>query len=303
VSAATANISKVRRPPAWQADLALVIVALLWGTTFVIVKRALNDISTLHFLAIRFAVASVCMLAMFARTFQSAGAGPVLAGMRGGAIAGIFLWLGYVLQTLGLKYTTAGKSGFLTGLYIVLVPVIGTVVYRRKPQKRELIGVCIATAGMAVLTLPSFDRQLRMNRGDALTLGCAVAFAFQILLLGYYSQRERYEAVALGQIAATALLSTVFLGFESSAIVWTRELIFAIALTGVFATAVAFALQTWAQQYTTANRTALIFALEPVFAFATAVAVGGEPVTVWAVCGGALILGGILAVELKPRAA
>ena len=106
-----------------------------------------------------------------------------------------------MLQTFGLKYTSAGNSGFLTGLYIVLVPLISASLYRRWPQTRELAGIAIATAGMVVMTLPGIDRHLHINRGDLLTIGCAVAFAFQLLLLGFYSQRELFQAVALGQIA------------------------------------------------------------------------------------------------------
>jgi drug/metabolite transporter (DMT)-like permease len=290
----------VKRPARWQADLSLAVVALIWGVTFVSVKRALNEISTMYFLALRFGFASLCMLPMFAPRFRGAGSGAVWRGLRGGAAAGVFLWLGYVLQTFGLKYTTAGNSGFLTGLYIVLVPLISACVYRRWPQMPELIGITVASAGMLLLTIPSLDRNLQMNRGDLLTVGCAVAFAFQLLVLGYYSQRERFEAVAFGQIACAAVLSTISLAIETPKAVWTGSVIFALVLTGLFATALAFALQTWAQQYTTATRTALIFALEPVFALITAVLAGGEKLTLAAICGGGLILAGIVAVEMKP---
>jgi len=164
----------------------------------------------------------------------------------------------------------------------------------------ELIGITLATIGVVLLTIPSLDRNLHMNRGDLLTMGCAIAFAFQLLVLGYYSQRERFEAVALGQIACAAILSTVSLGIEPPRAIWSSRVIFAVVLTSLFATALAFVLQTWAQQYTTATRTALIFALEPVFALMTAVWAGGEKLTLAAVLGGGLILTGIVAVELKP---
>ncbi|MBV8807907.1 MAG: DMT family transporter [Acidobacteriaceae bacterium] len=293
-------IAREKAPARWQADLALAAVAFVWGTTFVVVKSALPHISMMYFLAVRFGLASACMLAMFLPAFRGTGAGALWRGFRGGAAAGLFLWLGYVLQTGGLKYTSAGNSGFLTGLYIVLVPLISAGMYRRWPQARELIGIAVATAGMVIMTLPYVDAGFRMNRGDVLTLGCAVAFAFHLLVLGYYSQREKFQAVALGQIACAAVLSGLSLLFEPPRVVWSRGVIGAIILTAIFATAVAFALQTWGQQYTTATRTALIFALEPVFALATAVAVGGERLTVSSLAGGAFILTGILAVELKP---
>ena len=283
-----------------QADLALALVALVWGTTFVVVKRALPEISPTYFLALRFSLASACLLLMFSGAFRRAGAPAVWRGLRGGAAAGVFLWLGYMLQTFGLQYTSAGNSGFLTGLYIVLVPLIGACVYRRWPQARELLGILVAAAGMLLLTFPAFNGRFHMNRGDLLTILCAAAFACHLLVLGYYSQRERFEAVAVGQIVCAAALSTIALSAYPPRVAWSRSVVFAIVLTAVFATALAFALQTWAQQYTTPTRTALIFALEPVFALATAVIAGGEKLTFAAVFGGALILTGILAVELKP---
>jgi drug/metabolite transporter (DMT)-like permease len=275
------------------------MVAIIWGSTFVVVKRALADISTLYFLFLRFAMASGCLALLFAPAFRKMERREIQRGLRGGAMAGLFLWLGYILQTVGLKYTSAGNSGFLTGLYIVLVPVIGAAIFRRRPGGWEIAGISAATAGMVVMTLPSLAANFQMNRGDLLTLACAVAFACHLLTVGYYSQRERTEAVALGQIACAAILSGLALTFEPARAQWSRAVWLALALTAVFATAAAFALQTWAQRYTTATRTALIFALEPVVALVAAVFWGGEALTVYAVAGGALILTGILAVELK----
>ncbi len=286
-------------PARWKADSSLAMVALVWGSTFVIVKHALTGISTMYFLALRFGLAALCLLLIFAGPFQKATRSAVVGGLRGGAVAGIFLWLGYVLQTFGLKYTTAGNSGFLTGLYIALVPLISAAVFRRWPQTRELAGIAVATGGMAVLTLPSAGHAFQLNKGDLLTVGCAVAFAFHLLVLGYYSQRELFESVALGQISCAALLSAVSLPFEPPRANWNAGVVFAIVVTAVFATALAFAFQTWGQKHTTPTRTALIFALEPVFALVTAVVAGHERLTIPAVMGGALILTSILVVELK----
>ncbi len=289
-----------KTPARWQADFALALVALVWGATFVVVKQALSGISIVYFLAARFSVAAICLFLIFLPPFFRAGPSAVWKGLRGGAAAGVFLWLGYMLQTFGLKYTTAGKSGFLTGLYIVLVPLVAALVYRRWPQRRELLGIGIAGTGMILMTFPALGSRFHINRGDLLTIGCAVAFAFHLLVLGYFSQRELFQAVALGQILCAAALSSVSLFIEPPRVRWTPNVILAIVLTAVFATALAFALQTWGQKFTTATRTALIFALEPVFALATAVVAGHEPLTGSAIAGGALILTGILTVELKP---
>jgi drug/metabolite transporter (DMT)-like permease len=217
-----------------------------------------------------------------------------------GAIPGFFLWLGYILQTFGLRFTSAAHSGFLTSLYIVGVPLVGALLYRKWPRKFEVLGVVLAGAGIMWLTKPPGTEPFRLNGGDLLTVGCAVAFAFHIVVLGHVAQRARVEAVAVGQIGCAALLSAVSLPFESIHVKWSQDVIWGLLITGILATALAFALQTWAQQYTSATRAALIFSLEPVFAVLTATAFGGERLMLSTLGGGALILAGILCVELKP---
>ena len=291
---------QTRHHSRWQADAALALVAVVWGSTFVLIKDALADISTVYFLFLRFSLASLCLLVLFAPAFRKTPWRETAQGLGSGALAGLFLWLGYILQTMGLKYTTAGNSGFLTGLYIVLVPLIGAAFLRKRPTARETVGILIATSGMVVMTLPSLLANFTFNRGDLFTIACAVAFAFHLVTVGHFSQRRRTEALALGQIACAAFLSACSLKLEPIHAVWSRSVWVALLVTAIFATAAAFALQTWAQRYTTPTRTALIFALEPVVALVTAVVIGGEALTLYAVTGGAFILAGILAVELKP---
>jgi drug/metabolite transporter (DMT)-like permease len=306
---ASAISSRVESAARWKADAALALTALIWGGTFVAVKTAVGSMSTMYFLALRFGFASLCTAILFQKAFQTAAASgretrrQLWSGLRAGAITGVVLWTGYALQTYGLKYTTAGNSGFITGLYIVLVPLISAAIYRRWPRVLELGGIAIASAGMIVLTLPSLAAGMHMNRGDLLTVACAVAYSFHLLALGYFSKRHSFEAVAFGQIAMTALLSTLALTAEAPVAHWNSSLVLAILGTGFFATTLAFALQTWGQRYTTATRAALIFSLEPVFALAVAALIGGEALTIYSVLGGCLILGGILIVELKPAAA
>jgi drug/metabolite transporter (DMT)-like permease len=303
LSSAATQPTRTKHHSRWQADAALALVAVIWGSTFVIVKQALADVSTFYFLFLRFVLAGLCLVLLFAPAFRKMPWRDIGRGLGGGAVAGLFLWLGYILQTVGLKYTTAGNSGFLTGLYIVLVPLISAAALRKRPTGREVVGIAIATGGMVVMTLPSLAENFTMNRGDLLTVGCAVAFAFHLLTVGYYSQRLKTEVLALGQIGCAAILSGLSLPLEPLHVTWSRAVWIAIILTAIFATAAAFALQTWAQRYTTPTRTALIFALEPVVALVTAVSLGGEALTLYAVAGGALILAGILAVELKPATA
>ncbi len=299
MSPAPGRASKEVIRSGWKADGALLIVSLLWGTTFVVVKEALGEISTMYFLALRFTLATGCMLPLLFPVWR-VNRLRLWPGLASGAVAGLFLWLGYVLQTFGLRYTTPGNSGFLTGLYVPLVPLLGAVVYRRKPLRTELIGVIVAAAGMTILMAPSLDGRLQFNQGDVLTVGCAVAFAFHLLMVSYFSSRQAFAAVAVGQIACTAVLSWTALLFDPPRATWSSAVVGALLVTGIFATALAFTLQTWAQQYASVTRTAVILSLEPVFALATAVLSGSQALTRGALIGGGLILAGILVVELKP---
>lgn len=288
----------------WRADLALAVTAFIWGTTFVVVKKAVANMSVMYFLALRFGFASVCTALLFSPAFRRAAATrdsrrSFWRGLGYGGLTGVLLWAGYAFQTAGLKYTTAGNSGFLTGFYIVLVPLISAAIYRRWPRRIELAGVLVASVGMIVLTLPSVSSSFQMNRGDVLTIFCAVAYSFHLLTLGHFSKRESFETLALGQLCATALLSGFALLIEAPRAHWSWSLVGAILGTGFFATTLTFALQTWGQRYTTPTRAALIFSLEPVFALATAVAIGGERLTAYSLVGGCLVLSGILVVELR----
>ena len=235
VTSQSPTIASAKPPPVWKADLVLAIIALVWGTTFVLIKNALADISTTYFLALRFSLASLCMLPILFRV-EDQSRSAVWRGLRGGAIAGIFLWLGYLLQTFGLKYTTASNSGFLTGLYIVAVPIVSAAAYRKWPHVREIAGITAAGGGIVLLTLPSASGPFRVNHGDLLTIGCAMAFAVHMVVLGYFAGRERVEAVALGQIACAALLSIVSLVFEPPAAIWSGRVVASILVTGIFAT-------------------------------------------------------------------
>jgi drug/metabolite transporter (DMT)-like permease len=281
-----------------RADLALVAVALIWGSTFVMVKRALDDVSTILFLALRFSIAAAALWF----TFRGRGTHYPrnrAAELRGGAAVGAFLFAGYLLQTAGLKSTTAAKAGFITGFYIVLVPLLGAAIYRKMPHSSEVIGVVMATVGMSMMTLQS--AKLDIGRGDLLVLGCAVAFACHILALGHYSRSMSYEALSLYQVGACALLAGgSFWWMETPRLVWSWAVIVTLAVTSLLATALSFSVQSWAQQFTTPTRTALIFSLEPVFAWITSFLLAGEVLSLRAAAGAVLILSGILLVEMKP---
>jgi drug/metabolite transporter (DMT)-like permease len=280
----------------WRADLLLVLISFLWGSTFVLVKNALDDVSTILFLALRFSIAALVLgLVLLLR-----GGRNQRGGIWAGVLVGSLLYGGYLLQTLGLRETTPAKSGFLTGLYIVLVPVFAAIFYRRRPAAAEWAGVFIATGGMALMTLE--PETIRMSVGALLTVGCAVLFAFHILALGHYSPRMSADWLSFLQIATCAGIAlSTFPVLEQPTLRLSTAVWVAVGVTSLFATAFAFWGQTWAQARTTPTRAALIFSLEPVFAWLTSWAVGGEVFTARSIMGACLILSGVLLVELRPK--
>ena len=286
----------LEKPPGWLVDLSLVIVCLIWGSTFILVKQALPDISTLLFLTLRFTAAAFVLALIFRKQFRS----PNLRNsLRGGLLAGLCLFSGYVLQTFGLMYTSASKTGFITGLYIPLVPLFSGLIYKKTPQLSEIFGVLTAFAGMALMTIQTdlFD----INRGDLLVAGCAVVYAFHILLLGRFAASANLGVLIVTQITTGMCVgAATFWWAEPLRLRWTTSLWVALLVTSLLATALAFSVQTWAQRYSSPTRTALIFSMEPVFAWATSYLLAGEVLSRRGTVGAALILAGILLVELKP---
>ena len=280
-----------------RAELALVLNTVIWGSTFVLVKAALLDVTPLLFLALRFSLATVALLVMFRRAWSNPRA--VRMAVRGGVVTGVFLFSGYLLQTIGLRLTTAPKSAFITGLCTVMVPMLAALVYRIRPRMLEVVGVLVATAGMGLLTLQGAT--FSVSRGDLLTLFCAAGFAAHIVTLGHYSGEVSFELLSVTQVGTAAVLSlSLFWWAETPAVHWRPVVVYAILITGLLATALAFTIQAWSQQYTTSTRTALIYALEPVFAWVTSYWIMGEGLSARAAAGAALILSGVLLVEMKP---
>ena len=280
------------------ADLSLLLLTLLWGTTFTLVKLAVEIGSTSLFLAVRFAVA-VAVLGAVA-LWRRDPVGPRF--WRHGLLVGAFMWLGFVLQTAGLRLTTPARSGFISGLCVVLVPLIGRFVLGRPVRWSAWAGVALAVLGMALLTRPfeagAASPDVRL--GDLLTAASAVAFALQIILMGEWSGRHPLVAFTLVQVAVVLLGALVALPVEGARFDAARWPAFAgvVAFTGVCMTAGAFFVMNWAQRHTTAVRAALIFALEPVAAAAFSWAVIGErlgPAGWW---GGGLIVLGVVAGEV-----
>jgi len=277
----------------WKVDLALAGVACVWGTTFVLVKAALAYASTLAFLGLRFSLATLVLAWVFRQYWQRRR----LPGKWAGFQAGSCLFLGYLFQTLGLRLTTPARSAFLTGSSVVLVPLLVAVLFRRAPRWFEVVGAITAFSGVALLSWEPACTSL--SPGDLLTLAGALFFALQIVVVGHYAGPVGFEPLVLLQmVTVTVWCAATFWWAEEPRLGWSAVLAAAVAITGVLATAVAFGIQAWAQQRTSATRTALIFSTEPLFAWAASFLVTGERLHLRGIMGGALILTGILVVEL-----
>lgn len=282
------------------ADLALGLCALIWGTTFVVIKDALADISVMAYLALRFGLAAVVMAAIYWRALRKLR----LPAASAGAQIGIFMFGGYVFQIAGLKYTTPSKAAFVTGTFVVFVPILLALFGRRRIAIWIWFGAAAAFAGLYFLTVSSQGFGA-LNRGDPIVLVCAIMFALHMIFIGRHVGRHSVAALSFLQVLTTAMLSGVLLliamavGWEHPRVVWTGYLIFAILLTALGATVLGFSLQTWAQQYASPSHAAILVSLEPVFAALTSLLLRRERLGARALAGAALIFAGVLLAELK----
>jgi drug/metabolite transporter (DMT)-like permease len=277
------------------ADLSLLVVTAVWGGTFVMVKEALALAEPFTFLAARFVLATLVVLpaVMLNRAKLSAGA------VRAGVLAGCLLAAGYGFQTVGLLFTTASKAAFITGLSVVIVPLISAMLSRRPPARPTTAGIALATFGLALVSLSD---DLSIQPGDLLVLGCAVSFALHILVVGRYAARYDTLALTASQIAATGLFCSAFaLLFESPRAEQISGILPAAIFTGLFATVAAFYLQTLAQRFTTPTHTALIFSMEPVFGAFFGYLLAGERLGPRPLIGCGMILLGMLVAQLAPE--
>ena len=276
-----------------RADLALAGAAFLFGTTFLVMQDAVEDVEPIPFITARFAIGALALAPLAvvrARGDHPARSAPNV--WRDGALAAAALAAGYVLQTTGLQYTTSSVSAFLTYLLVGFVPLLSSVVLRKRPRAATAAGVVLAVVGLYALTEGA---GIGFGRGELFSILCAVAFAVHILVLAEVAAKHDVVtlnvaqfAVAAGVLAVPGLLAGGY-GFPAGA--WLAAL-----YTGVVVNGIAFGLQVWAQRRISASRTALVLMLEPVFA-AFLGYVEGERIGALGAVGAALILAGILVSE------
>lgn len=264
------------------APWALLAVAAAWGAAFVVMKPAIERQSVNSFLATRFVVAVVVMIALRPSVLQKFNKEMILKG----SLAGFFLGTGYIFQTLGLARTGAAITGFVTGLYVVLTPLIAALFLKERIKAFTWFCVVLATIGLALLSLRGWS----VGIGEALVFVSAIAFAAHIVTLSKWSLGFDAYALTIVQLSICALLTGVISidqGYEkpTDSGVWG-----VVIFTAVIATAVAFIVQTWSQAHMSSTKVAVILTMEVVFAALFAVAFGGESLTLQVSIGGAMVL-------------
>ncbi|MCK4385718.1 MAG: DMT family transporter, partial [candidate division Zixibacteria bacterium] len=255
----------------------------------------LNFCSPFLFLTIRFFLGTLVIWVVYSKKISFIDKTTLKAGI----IIGIFLFFGYAFQTVGLKYTAASKSAFVTGLFVIMVPPLSVLIVKEKPKLFSLIGVVLAISGLWLMTRP---KGAEFNFGDLLTFFCAISFSFQVIYVQIYNRMFDFRKLVFVQLLTTTILSIpcMFL-FETIKFVYNPNLLSVILVTALFATALGITIQNRMQKDTTATKASIIYTAEPVFAGVFSYLILGETLGPVGMVGAGLILSGMLCSELGKR--
>ena len=275
------------------ADLGLLLVALLWGAGFLFTKRGLDYITPLWMMSMRFVGATIIMSIVFYKNFRKISKSDLKAGL----IIGIFLYIAFATQTIGLQYTSISNQAFLTATNVVFVPFLVLVVYKKAPDKFAFIGAALATVGIGLITL---KEGLHLNVGDMWTLACAVFFAGHIVSIGFFAKDKDPIALTIVQFAVAAVLSLVSaLMMEPLPAKIGSEAMLSVGYMVLASTLLAFLLQNICQKYTPSTHASLILSLESVFGTLVAVVFEGEMFNLQMAFGCITVFAAILLIETR----
>lgn len=277
-----------------KADLSLIFIVMIWGTTFPLMKIALGNVKPFYFISLRFITAFIVLTLILNKRLKNIN----WRTFKIGSFLGLWLFFGFAFQIYGLQFTTASRSGFITGLSVIIVPVLSIFVLKQIPTLSSWLGVFLALTGMYFLT--GFT-EAGFNIGDLLTFFCAVSIAMQIVFLSKYIIKEDPLVITWLQITTVMVLGTIVSFFEASAGPISTNSIAVIIYTGIFATALAIFVQSKAQQFTTSTHAGLIFSLEPVFGAIFSFLILNERLSTLGMIGAALIFTGIILSEIGDK--
>ena len=275
------------------ADLGLLLVALLWGAGFLFTKRGLDYITPLWMMSMRFVGATIIMSIVFYKNFRKISKSDLKAGL----IIGIFLYIAFATQTIGLQYTSISNQAFLTATNVVFVPFLVWMVYKKAPDKFAFIGAALATVGIGLITL---KEGLQLNVGDMWTLACAVFFAGHIVSIGFFAKENDPIALTIVQFAVADVLSLVSaLMMEPLPAKIGSEAMLSVGYMVLASTLLAFLLQNICQKYTPSTHASLILSLESVFGTLVAVVFEGEMFNLQMALGCITVFAAILLIETR----
>lgn len=291
----------------FKGEIALLTATLIWGATFTIIKNALHDVSPLVFISLRFTFAALILLPFLFKVLKGI-TKPVLLG---GTLLGILYFLGFSTQTIGLNYTSATKSGFITGTFVIFTPLLQIIIERKFPSFGSVMGIILSVTGLILLSssgtsVLSVFTEIgeNFNIGDFFTLLCAFFFSLYVVYLHIISKKFDYKPLVFLQIAVTGILGVLaafFLavfGLETPHLEITTNLIFAVGYTSILATIITTIIMTKYQKLILPTRAGIIYALEPIFSAIVAFFVLNEKISNFGLIGGALIFSGLLVSEL-----
>lgn len=278
-----------------KADLALLFVTIGWGASFILTKIALGELPTYNFLAIRFILAAVISSLFFIKNMKKIDK----KTLKLGVLLGTILYLHYAFQTVGLQYTTASKSAFITGINVILVPIFSPLLLKQIPKRASIFGAGLAFIGMAFLSLNEVTSIKSINIGDVYTFICAVVFALYIIAVGKFTAEVESISFAVIQVGVVGVLSLITsFTIENPIIPTGRSAWISILILSVVCTSAAYIIQNVAQRFTSSTHTALIYTGEPVFAAMFGYIFFRELLNAKGTVGAILILTGMLVAEI-----
>lgn len=288
-------------------EFALLFNTLIWGGTFALIKNALTDISPMLFLALRFSIAAIIFLPFVYSSLKKTNRQTLIAG----SILGIFYFSGFAAQTFGLNLTTATKSGFITGTFVVFIPILQLIIEKRKPKWFNVFSVLIVLLGLIMLSskgenIFEFIKQLGsdFNFGDFLTLLCALLFAFQVVYVDVFTRKYEYLPMVFVQLLITGvggfILSYIFSisSLETVKFTFNSAVTTAIIYTAIFASIIATVIQLKFQKTVSPTKAGIIFSIEPIFAAVFAYFLLSEKISNFGLIGCVLIFIGLIVSEI-----
>lgn len=275
------------------ADLALVFITILWGGNFIVVKNALDYMDPIYMTFLRFGFSAISMGLIFFRNMKKM----TLKDLKSGSIIGLVMFFAFILQTIGLKYTTPGKQAFIIASNVAMVPFIYWFITKKRPDNYEVMGAILALIGIGIISL---NKNFRLEIGDSLTLGATVFFALHIISVGQYAKKSDPIVLTVLQFAIVAILAflvCIFLKIPFERL--DSRMIKSIAYSSVVSTSLCFGIQNVAQKYTSSTHTAIILTLESVFGAFFSIILGQDVLSLRFILGCIVIFSAVIIAETK----